>query len=154
MRIGTGPFVVSLMFVAFAAAASGVALDARPLLWCAIVVGAYVIHLMAVHEVARTAEKLSPRAVARAEQSALETEREEVERLRRQLERKLAQAEEQWTLLRSMVQERLKGTAGPAPSESKPGTEAEEDSGHQASADRMTRTAPDLDDSSRAYGRW
>lgn len=150
MRIGSGQFVGLLVLVAFGATAGGLALDSRPLLWSAVVVGAYAIHLMAIHEVARTAEKGSPRA----ERSTLDQEREEVEQLRRELERKLAQAEEQWTLLRSMVQERLQRTAKSAPSEPKSALEIKPDAGQEDTSERPTKAAPELDESGRAYGRW
>jgi hypothetical protein len=150
MRIGSGQFVGLLVLVAFGAAAGGLALDSRPLLWSAVVVGAYAIHLMAVHETARTAEKGSPRA----ERSTLDQEREEVELLRRELERKLAHAEEQWTLLRSMVQERLRRSGASTPPTPKPGIELEPHAGQESTSDRTTKPAPELDESGRAYSRW
>ena len=148
MRIGSGQFVGLLVLVAFGATAGGLALDSRPLLWSAVVVGAYAIHLMAIHEVARTAEKGSPRA----ERSTLDQEREEVELLRRELERKLAQAEEQWTLLRSMVQERLQRTD--SSKARAPKSEIQQDAAPAITADRTTKPAPELDESGRAYSRW
>jgi len=148
MRIGTGQFVSLLVLAAFGAAVGGLALDSRSLLWCAIVVGAYALHLIAIREVERTAEKGSPRT----ERSTLDQEREEVELLRKQLERKLARAEEQWTLLRSMVQERLLRTGSSAPSEPHPELGADAVRGN--TPDRTTNPAPDLDESGRAYGRW
>ena len=154
MRIGSGQFVVLLVLVAFGAAAGGVALDSRPLLWCAIVVGAYAIHLMAVREAATTAENTSPREAARGKRSGFDQEREEVDRLRRELELKLARADEQWTLLRSMVQERLRRTGSSAPPEPHPELEIKPDAGQEDTSERPTKAAPELDESGRAYGRW
>ena len=148
MRIGSGQFIGLLVLIAFGAAAGGLSLDSRPLLWSAIVVGAYAIHLMAIHEVARTAEKGSPGA----ERTALEAEREEVERLRRELERKLAQAEEQWTLLRTMVQERLRRSGAAGPVETEPEIAVHAVQGK--ATDRVTKSAPASEESGGAYSRW
>lgn len=150
MRIGSGQFVGLLVLVAFGAAAGGLALDSRPLLWSAVVVGAYAIHLMAVHEAATKAENVSPRA----ERSMLDQEREEVELLRQELERKLAHAEEQWTLFRSMVQERLRRSGASASPTPKPGKELEQHAGQESTADRTTKASPDPGESGRSYGRW
>jgi hypothetical protein len=148
MRIGSGQFVGLLVLIAFGAAAGGIGFDSRPLLWSAIVVGAYALHLLAIHEVARTEENGSPRA----DRADLDTEHEEVERLRRELERKLVQAEEQWTLLRSMVQERLRrsGAAGPVDTEPDIAVHAV----HGEATGRVTKSAPASDESGGAYSRW
>jgi hypothetical protein len=152
MRIGSGLFVGLLVLIALGAATGGVALDSRPLLWCAVVVGAYAIHLMAMREATTSENRISPRAAVRSEQSALDEERAEVERLRRELERKLAQAEEQWTLLRAMVRERLRrsGSSGSAQPDSE--VEADEDISGQTNPTR--NSAPVSDDTGRAYSRW
>ena len=152
MRIGSVQFIGVLVLVAFGSVAAGLALDFRPLLWGAIVVGAYAIHLMAMYEAGSTTRKISPRAAARAERSALDREREEVERLRRELEKTLAQTEEQWTLLRSMVQERLRRSGASDPGT--PGPELEADPDRRNSTDRNTKPAPASDEAGRAYSRW
>lgn len=152
MRIGSVQFIGVLVLVAFGSVAAGLVLDFRPLLWCAIVVGAYGIHLMAIHEAGSRAEEISPRAAARAETSALDREREEVERLRRELVKKLAQTEEQWTLLRSMVQERLRRSGASDPGA--PGAELEAHADRRSSTDPTTKSAPASDEAGRAYSRW
>ncbi len=156
MRIGSGQFIAILVLAALGAAAAGLALESRPLLWCAIVVGAYALHLLALHTAARDVDTVSSRAAAGDDRKALESEREEVERLRRELESKLAQADKQWTLLRSMVQDRLRRSAGTpdlkSRSESK--TETEAHTAPAGSSDRAAKARPDSDESSRGYGRW
>jgi hypothetical protein len=152
MRIGSGHYIVLLVLVALCAAAGGVVLDSRPLLWSAIVIGAYALHLVSVHEAATTAENTSPREAERGERSGLDKEREDIERLRSELELKLAGAEEQWTLLRSMVQERVERTASAAPSEPHP--ELQADTVRHTTTDRTTKSERDQDQSGRAYGRW
>jgi hypothetical protein len=152
MRIGSVQFIGVLVLVAFGSVAAGLVLDIRPLLWCAIVVGAYAIHLTAMYEAGSRTEDVSPRAAVRAETSALEREREEVERLRRELVKKLAQTEEQWTLLRSMVQERLRRSGASDPGA--PGAELAADVDRRNSTDRNTKPAPASDEAGRAYSRW
>ena len=156
MRIGSRQFIAVLVLAAFGAAAAGLALDSRPLLWCAVVVGAYALHQLALHTAARDVDTRSSRAAARDDRKALEAEREEVDRLRRELENKLAQADKQWTLLRSMVQDRLRRSAHTPDPCSRSESESEIDA-HTApagSSARAENARPDPDESSRAYGRW
>ena len=118
---------------------------------CAIVVGAYAIHLLAIYEARKSAEQGYPAAAARSEQSALDYERMEAERLREELEKKLSQAEEQWLLLRSMVQERLRRSQGSA--EFSPEFEPRTDT-NPGGASNQPRKLPEFDESGRAYSRW
>jgi len=158
MRIGSRQFIAVLVLAAFGAAAAGLALDSRPLLWCAVVVGAYALHQLALHTAARDVDTRSSRAAARDDRKALEAEREEVDRLRRELESKLAQADKQWTLLRSMVQDRLRRSAHtPDPSsrsESESESEIDAHAAPAGSSAQAENARPDPDESSRAYGRW
>ena len=154
MRIGSGQFISVLVLAAFGAAAASLALESRPLLWCAVVVGAYALHLLALHTTARDGDTISSRAAAGDDRKALEAERAEVERLKRELQNKLAQADKQWTLLRSMVQDRLRRSAGTQAADSR--SESEEDA-HTAPAGSSARAAkarPAADETNRAYGRW
>jgi hypothetical protein len=154
MRIGSGQFIAILVLAALGAAAAGLALESRPLLWCAIVVGAYALHLLALHTAARDVDTVSSRAAAGDDRKALESEREEVERLRRELESKLAQADKQWTLLRSMVQDRLRRSAGTPAADSRSESEIEAHTAPAGSSDRAAKARPDSDEPSRVYGRW
>ncbi len=160
MRIGSAQFIVVLVLGAFGAAAAGLALESRPLLWCAVVVGAYALHLLALHTATRGVDTVSSRAVSRDDRKALEAERGEVERLQRELEKKLVQADKQWTLLRSMVQDRLNRSAGTpdrkSSSESEVETEVEAEAitAPAGSSDRAAKARSDSDEPSRAYGRW
>ena len=158
MRIGSGQFIAVVVLAAFGAAAAGLALESRPLLWCAVVVGAYALHLLALHAAARDMDTFSSRAAVRYDRKTLEAEREEVDRLRRDLQNKLAQADKQWTLLRSMVQDRLRRSAGTPPGDSRSESEVEaETEAHTAPAGSSVRAAKarsDSDESSRSYGRW
>ena len=151
MRIGSVQFVGLLVLIALGTAAGGILLDSRPLLWCAIVVGAYAIHLLAIYEARKSAEQGYPAAAARSEQSTLDYERMEAERLREELEKKLSQAEEQWTLLRSMVQERLRRSQGSA--EFSPEFEPRTDTNANG-ASNHSRKLPEPDESGRPYSRW
>ena len=156
MRIGSGQFIGVLVLIASGAAAAGLALDSRPLLWCAVVVGAYALHLLDLHTVARDVDTRSSRAAARDDRKALKAEREEVDRLRRELESKLAQADKQWTLLRSMVQDRLRRSAHTPDPSSRSESESEIDA-HTAPAGSSARDAkarPAAAETNRAYGRW
>ncbi len=148
MRIGTGPFIGVLVAVAFAALGTGLLLESRPLLWSSVVIGAYALHLLANQIAVQGAGADS----SLSERPSLDSEREEIERLKRELERKLVQAEEQWTLLRSMVQERLKRSGGSKPGPSVPDFESQSSPG--GSGGRATGAKPGSDDSSRVYGRW
>jgi hypothetical protein len=151
MRIGSVQFVGLLVLIAFGTAAGGVFLDSRPLFWCAIVVGAYAIHLLAIYEARKSAEQGYPAAAARSEQSTLDHQRMEAERLREELEKKLSQAEEQWMLLRSMVQERQRRSQGSA--EFSPEFEPRTDT-DPSGASNHSRKLPEPDDSGRAHSRW
>ena len=154
MRIGSRQFIAVLVLAAFGAAAAGLALDSRPLLWCAVVVGAYALHQLALHTAARDVDTRPSRAAARDDRKALEAEREEVDRLRRELENKLAQADKQWTLLRSMVQDRLRRSAHPPDPSSRSESEIDAHTAPAGSSARSENARPDPDESSRAYGRW
>ena len=154
MRIGSGQFIAVLVLAAFGAAAAGLALASRPLLWCAFVVGAYALHLLALHTTARDGDTISSRAAARDDRKALEAEREEVERLQRELQNKLAQAEKQWTLLRSMVQDRLRRSAGTPTADSRSESEIEAHTAPTGSSVRAAKARSDSDESSRSFGRW
>ena len=152
MRIGSVQFVGLLVLIALGTAAGGILLDSRPLLWCAIVVGAYAIHLLAIHEARKSAEQGYPAAAARSEQSTLDYERMEAERLREELEKKLSQAEEQWMLLRSMVQERLRRSGASDSDGPRPDVEAV--SVHRKQPTRTTKLTPASEEPGGAYGRW
>ena len=154
MRIGSGQFIAILVLAALGAAAAGLALESRPLLWCAVVVGAYALHLLALHTAARDVDTVSSRAAAGNDRKALESEREEVEHLPRELESKLAQADKQWTLLRSMVQDRLRRSAGTPAADSRTEAESETNTAPAGSSDRAANARPESDEPSRVYGRW
>lgn len=152
MRIGSGPFIGLLVVVAFAAVGAGVRIGSTPLEWCSVVIGAYAMHLLATRFAVRSATASLQSADRRADEQDLDSERDEVERLKRELERKLVQTEEQWVLLRSMVQERLqrpgKSTTAAPPAESEPQSTPGGPGG------RAMGARPGSDESGRSYGRW
>lgn len=152
MRIGSGPYIALLVVAAFAAVGAGMLVGSTPLVWCSVVIGAYAIHLLATRIAVRTAVTASHGADRHGEQEGLDSAREEVERLKRELERKLVQTEEQWVLLRSMVQERLRKSGKSDTDASIPESESQSSPGGPGG--RAMDARPGSDESGRSYGRW
>ncbi len=155
MQIGSIAYMASLVLVALGAVAGGLLLEIRPLLWCAVIIGVYVLHLLSVHVAAGRTALGSAISEVESRERILEREREELERLRRELERRTAQTEEQWVLLRSMVQERVarrSGTRSMELVEPEPDLPAHSTGG--ISGGRVSRARPEADETGRTYGRW
>ncbi len=86
----------------------------------ALLLGIYVLHLVGLRLVLRRAPRKIPRDAReelRRMREQLDREKGELDSMRRELERQREAAEQQWGLLRNMVQERMekaKGGAMPA----------------------------------------
>ena len=152
MQIGSAAYISSIVLTALAAVAAGLTLESRPLLWCAIAIGAYALHLLAIHIAKGNAAAGSAGAAFRADRKALDADRADVERLRVELKRKVAQTDEQFSLLRSMVQKRLRRPADSAAAGTR--HEPEVNASPDESANRTRNAAPELDESGRPYSRW
>ena len=152
MQIGSAAYISSIVLTALAAVAAGLMLESRPLLWCAIAIGAYALHLLAIHIAKGNAAAGSAGAAFRADRKALDADRADIERLRVELQRKVAQTDEQFSLLRSMVQKRLRKSG--ASTAAGTGLDPEAEATPVKSADQTRKAPPELDESGRAYGRW
>jgi hypothetical protein len=110
MEFGSRAFIWTLTCVAAGSLAAGVGVESRPLILGSTIVGAYALHLFALRTAVRGAS--SDRTRLESERLRLAAEREEVERLQGSLEERLARTEEQFSLLRDMVSERVRRTSG------------------------------------------
>ena len=110
MEFGSRAFAWTLTGIAAGSAAVGVGVDSRSLILGSAIVGAYALHLLALRAAVRGAS--SDRNRLEFERLRLVAEREEVQRLQRSLEERLTRTEEQFSLLREMVSERVHRTSG------------------------------------------
>lgn len=152
MQIGSAAYISSIALTALAAVATGLMLESRSLLWCAVVIGAYALHLLAIHFATGNAATGTAGAALRDDRKALDADRADVERLRVELKGKIAQTDEQFSLLRSMVQKRLRKSADSTAAG--PGLAPEVHASPDESANRTRKAAPELDESGRPYSRW
>jgi hypothetical protein len=109
MEFGSRAFIWTLTGIAAGSLAAGVGVESWSLILGSTIVGAYALHLFALRTAVRRAG--SDRTRLESERLRLVTEREEVKRLHRSLEERLARTEEQFSLLRDMVSERVRRTS-------------------------------------------
>jgi len=162
MRIGSRPFIAVLWIAALVAALGSFVIGSAGLMWSSAVVASYALHLVAVESARR--QSASSETSLESERRRLDAEREEVDRLKREVDRQRAQAEEQWKLLREMVQERLHrhpdGRPPRAPSGEPNATVAGvrqemKRSGSRSEDSRNNMaTGVDRHEPGRVYGRW
>jgi hypothetical protein len=147
MDYGSRGFVGAIGLIAVLAG-TGAAISGSPALGCgALAVAAYALHLIALRRASREAAR---RAVA-AERETLAAEREALTRRASELSARSVQVEEQWKLLREMVQERIRrrtGAVEPGP----PAGDRTKDAIDVASPAVGPR--PEESASKRGYSRW
>jgi hypothetical protein len=147
MDYGSRGFVGAIGLMAVLAGIGAAISGSVELAWAALVVAAYALHLISLR---RTAEQAARRAAA-AERDALSEERQALARRATELAGRSAQVEEQWKLLREMVQERIRRKRGPVEPAAPTGDTKEDaiDVVSPAVGPRSEESA-----SKRAYSRW
>jgi cell division protein FtsB len=148
MEFGSRAFIWTLTGIAAGSLAAGVGVESRSLILGSTIVGAYALHLFALRTAVRSAS--SDRTQLESERLQLVAEREEVKRLQRSLEDRLARTEEQFSLLRDMVRERVRRTSGAVVPEGE--DEPSKPPHREPLGTHGSRE--ETDESHRGYGRW
>ena len=109
MDYGSRGFVFAIGLIAVVAGAGSVVSDSVALGCGALAVAAYGAHLISL----RRATDAAVRRAVEAERASVSAEREALARRAKEVAARTVQVEEQWKLLREMVQERIRRRAVP-----------------------------------------